>query len=447
MRFQQLKKNSNNILKKKLIKSKKRWITITILSIVGGFISIFSTMDAKADVISDQSSTNESVKTNLSSEASISNDNTSSNKPNTKPTNQAPNLSPQTDTQATNNQSLSTQYIQNQQVQANTPTINSTSDNLNKTNNLVVPSGMDGNITEQGQDGTSNYFITDKGTLYLTGGILDKTQTQNLGLKHRNDVYSIDTTLAKPNSVFAPNDSSSLFAGSIDNESSSPWFQTKTMKLANLNTSNVTNMSKMFFYLYNTNSIDLSNFNTSKVTDMSNMFSDSWMLRSLDCSSFDTSNVTDMSGMFEDYGGSDQPIISNFVTHKLTNMTSMFGDSRITSLDLSNFDTSKVKEMGAIFGDMNFLRTLNLSNFDTRSAIVNDQTDPIAMSRIFMGVALSKITLGPNAKFHSPVSGCPSFYTGDGRVASNWVNITDGKKGTLKFQEEKLVDDYHPTQD
>ena len=45
-------------------------------------------------------------------------------------------------------------------------------------------------------------------------------------------------------------------------------------------------------------SLDLSNFDTSNVTDMSSMFYGCLNLKSLDLSSFDTSNVTNMSYMF-----------------------------------------------------------------------------------------------------------------------------------------------------
>ena len=97
-----------------------------------------------------------------------------------------------------------------------------------------------------------------------------------------------------------------------------------TLNLSNFNTSNVTNMGEMFFYIHNLISLDLSNFDTSKVTDMRNMFNAMSNITILDLSSFDTSKVTNMMGMF-------------------ANM------SNLTSLDLSNFDTSMVTDMKYMF--------------------------------------------------------------------------------------------------
>ena len=74
----------------------------------------------------------------------------------------------------------------------------------------------------------------------------------------------------------------------------------------------------------NMTSVDLSSLDTSKVTDISRMFAECYSLTSLDLSSFNTSQVTDMNDMF-------------------------FYCDGLTSLDLSSFDTSKVTSMYAMF--------------------------------------------------------------------------------------------------
>ncbi len=91
-----------------------------------------------------------------------------------------------------------------------------------------------------------------------------------------------------------------------------------------LNTSEVTNMSSMFYGCKLT-SIDLSHFNTANVTDMIGMFNSCSKLTSLDLSSFNTSKVTSMSTMFKDcsnlvtiYVGDD------WSTTKVTSSGSMF---------------------------------------------------------------------------------------------------------------------------
>ena len=88
--------------------------------------------------------------------------------------------------------------------------------------------------------------------------------------------------------------------------------------------------------------IDLSGWDTSNVTDMNKMFSDCSSLTSLDVSGFDTGKVTDMSRMFS-------------------------GCSSLTSLDVSNFNTSKVNSYSSfsyMFDNCNSLKALDLSNFD-----------------------------------------------------------------------------------
>lgn len=89
-------------------------------------------------------------------------------------------------------------------------------------------------------------------------------------------------------------------------------------------TSQIVDMSGMFFGCSGLTSLDVSNFDTSKVTDMFNMFNGCSKLTPLNVSNFNTSNVTDMSHMFA-------------------------GCSDLTSLDLSNFDTSKVTDIGGMF--------------------------------------------------------------------------------------------------
>ncbi|MBQ2056028.1 MAG: BspA family leucine-rich repeat surface protein, partial [Bacteroidaceae bacterium] len=68
--------------------------------------------------------------------------------------------------------------------------------------------------------------------------------------------------------------------------------------IENLNTSNVTDMYRMFDNCTSLTNLDVSNFNTSNVTNMKAMFAFCTSLTSLDLSKFNTSNITDMSWMF-----------------------------------------------------------------------------------------------------------------------------------------------------
>lgn len=151
--------------------------------------------------------------------------------------------------------------------------------------------------------------------------------------------------------------------------------------LTGLDTSNVTNMSAMFFntgYYSDVFALDLSGFNTSKALSMDGMFNYTGYNNSnftLDLSNFDTSNVTNMSYMFwgTGYYNSNFTLdLSSFNTSNVTDMSYMFfetgSSSRNFTLDLSNFDTSNVTDMSYMFyatGVDSFNFTLDLSNFDT----------------------------------------------------------------------------------
>ncbi len=133
--------------------------------------------------------------------------------------------------------------------------------------------------------------------------------------------------------------------------------------ISNLN-NNLNNYKIMQLYtLATTNGIlDLSNFDTSSVTDMSGMFAYS-AATSLDLSSFDTKNVTNMSGMFA-YSAATSLDLSSFDTSNVTNMSGMFAYSAATSLDLSSFDTKNVTNMCSMFS-WSDATSIDLSNFDT----------------------------------------------------------------------------------
>ena len=62
----------------------------------------------------------------------------------------------------------------------------------------------------------------------------------------------------------------------------------------NLNTSEVTNMTEMFYGCRSLTTLDLNSFNTQKVTDMTEMFYGCRSLTTLDLNSFNTQNVTNM---------------------------------------------------------------------------------------------------------------------------------------------------------
>ncbi len=136
--------------------------------------------------------------------------------------------------------------------------------------------------------------------------------------------------------------------------------------LENLNTSEVTTMSYMFFYCKKLSQLDLSNFNTEKVQDMSGMFTGCSSLTSLDLSSFNTEKVQDMGRMFAGCSSLTSLDLSSFNTEKVQDMGRMFAVcSSLTSLNLSSFNTEKVQYMHEMFWSCSSLTSLNLSSFNT----------------------------------------------------------------------------------
>lgn len=176
--------------------------------------------------------------------------------------------------------------------------------------------------------------------------------------------------------------------------------------LDKLNTSNITNMDKMFYYARIVGNLDFSNWDTSKVTNMSYMFCNmkglnrnkynnkyllenysyltglnNWNLQSVNDMRYifnsstyydfqdkelawDTSNVTDMSYMFAYCKAYNFPKLS-FDTRNVTNMSYMFtGFESYNDLKLNFTDTSKVTNMSGMFGDYNrYNSSVNDYNF------------------------------------------------------------------------------------
>ncbi|MQS96637.1 BspA family leucine-rich repeat surface protein [Companilactobacillus halodurans] len=144
------------------------------------------------------------------------------------------------------------------------------------------------------------------------------------------------------------------------------------LAIENWNTSNVTDMSYLFYNCTKLTSLDLSAWDTSKVTTMQYMFAVSLaanenVLKGLD--KFDTSNVTDMSGMFSNTGFKTLDL-SSFNTSKVTNMGNMFSNNKnyLTKI-IGNFDTSNVKEMQSLFNntDVQDFSDFNIAEWDVEN--------------------------------------------------------------------------------
>ncbi len=231
-------------------------------------------------------------------------------------------------------------------------------------------------ITAQAANIEGDYYYFDEALGVLT---LSGTVESYLPYSMKGNVR----TIIAASGTILPEDCSSLFAGyynctSIDLHNADTSNVTnmqkmfhrcsklKTLDVSSFDTSNVTNMQEMFLGCSDLETLDLSGFDTSNVTNMHGMFGGCNKLKELDVSSFDTGNVTNLQMMFSACANLKELDLSGFDTSNVTNMHGMFqGCCVLTSLDLSNFDTRNVKDMGYMFIDCNNITTLDLSSFDT----------------------------------------------------------------------------------
>ena len=125
---------------------------------------------------------------------------------------------------------------------------------------------------------------------------------------------------------------------------------TSIIGLENLNTTHVTDMSKMFYNCYNLNSLNLSQFNTGNVEKMNEMFYYCRGLNSLDLSAFNTAKVNNMYRMFY-YCFVRTIDLSSFNTANVENMDEMFaGASLVVNIYASDlFKTDKLTSSEKMF--------------------------------------------------------------------------------------------------
>ncbi|EMF0565621.1 MULTISPECIES: immunoglobulin-like domain-containing protein [Enterococcus] len=248
---------------------------------------------------------------------------------------------------------------------------------------------------ETGTWGTSPYmFDEDTGTLTIGAGELSGFVESPWYKNKKVDATAIKKIVLS-GKVVAPENSFLLFSGNTSADK--PTNVTEIEGLSQLDTSNVTDMSKMFKGMSSITSLDVSGFDTSKVTNMQHMFSGMSSVTSLDVSGFDTSNVTDMANMFR-------------------------GMSSVTSLDVSGFDTSNITTMENMFYNISSVTSLDVSGFDTSNVTT--------MKDMFADTSLNKLTLGDHFKAvgDTGLSAPKALNDGD-QLTGNWIREDGQSKG------------------
>ncbi len=118
--------------------------------------------------------------------------------------------------------------------------------------------------------------------------------------------------------------------------------------------------------LTNCTSIDASGIDTSLLTDMSRMFYTDGKLSVLDIGEFDTSHVTTMSDMFRGCSKLEQVNVVHFNMERVTDMSYMFMDcTLLRNIDLSGFHTPRLETLYSTFRNCSSLESIDLTCLDT----------------------------------------------------------------------------------
>lgn len=162
----------------------------------------------------------------------------------------------------------------------------------------------------------TNLYIDKNGLSY----ILDiKSKTATIDNKTKPKIIDIYPEIVFENVFYEvkfPSNCGELFFGGV--------FESFTLRKLHRETTNITNMNKMFYGCCNLKTLDLSNLNTENVTNMGSMFQSCDKLNELNIINFNTKEVMCMRNMF--YGCEClQSIVShNFYISGNTTVCDMF---------------------------------------------------------------------------------------------------------------------------
>ena len=206
--------------------------------------------------------------------------------------------------------------------------------------------------------------------------------------------------------------------------------------IANLDTSEATSMTSMFFDCEKLTELDLSGFDTGKVTDMSSMFGNCYSLATLDLSSFDTSNVTDMKSMFDSCESLESLDLSSFDTSNVTSMKDMFQYCyALTELDLTSFNTSNVTNMDYMFFHCEKLVTIYASeNFSIEAVEGTDEY--MFTSCTSLSGAISYDTAKTDKTYANSTTG---YFCDKANLAGKVLLSTDGTTLTFVYDAKSHV--------
>lgn len=133
-------------------------------------------------------------------------------------------------------------------------------------------------------------------------------------------------------------------------------------------------LSDMFAYSGITD-IDLSKWNTENINNLSNLVFSCTKLKQIDLHTWDISSVSTCHWLFRDCSSLEFINIEGWDTSHVNNMDRMFGECpKLTTIKgLNKLNTSNVQAMQVMFISDTSLKSLDLSSFDTRNCIDTSQ--------------------------------------------------------------------------
>lgn len=490
MRFNQLKKDPNTVIRKKLYKKGKSWVVASSLALAGGLILFGASgisvqadeansetqvqsvtgvddIQQKKTASTDDTQTTE-TKMPMSSSTSVG------EQQNTEEQQTAEEQTSNDETPSNDLNSDEQQPIENTEVtpddsSADTeaqPTVikdyNPDAGFVDNTNNYymsgtdytipdeqVPPKITQEGIYQRGMDGTSPYFITNDNNLYFLDGTLDSNYgcnklwgDENL----KNHILRVDTSLAR-NKVYLPTNSRYIFSR-LGHTYSKDDQLIVSVDLSKVDTTHVTDMSSMF-QSSSIRELDLTSFNTANVVNMYAMFS-----------SLNNSTMTLPEGVVENnFPPCNLKVSQNFVGSGLTDedgIFNMFEGANITGLRKFNFplnpniistgqmfvsvvadeivvptmDTSLVSDWEEMFS-YSLIKYLDISQLDMSGNSGGNE--------IFKESNIGKITLGPGNKFSGEDTLPITLKDGEKAAAPyQWISIqsngvVDSPKKALTF--------------
>lgn len=372
MRFQQLKRDPNNIMRKRLVKSKKNWIIVSSLALTSGLFLFSSPTAVKADVT-------DSNTPKVQVQADDHNSGNSTSTPVEKSVTPAVQPQAQNDELSTTGANTGSNVNQNSDVQHQPADVqnngNSNSDNNNLKSVTAAKESADvaqqpaagsttqvsttpqptTNYLDQGTSGTSAWYISSDKTLHIGAGNLDNPSTKNQSQWTDNDSNNI-SSISFDGNVVLPDNSDYLFAGLPNLET--------VQNYQNMYSAKTTDMQGMFSNNKKLKSLDLHGMNVGSAKDMSYLFANDPAITSINIFQWNSKNVTTMASMFQNDSSLVDLNIGQFRTDWVDIMSHMFdGLSSITSLDLDSFSTGECEHMPYMFANDPNLKTIAMQDY------------------------------------------------------------------------------------